>query len=960
MRGQWQSQAITICNIYAPNVRQIHFLSKVLARLFKSPSECLIVGGDFNLAHLVGLDRHVINPTAPQDRAARDSKLFRQLTRRYALFDTWRALHVGDRQYTFFSAPHRMHSRLDYFFVNNATLRITKTAQILPISWSDHAPITLSLEMGVAVRKPSNWQLNNFLLQHVPSRSELETTLKNYFSDNNTPDISLTTLWEAHKAVFRGRCIALSSAMKRNAIATKLQTEKELKILELRLQTSPSISLLKKVVCLRNTLRDLALGQVEKALLRLKQTYYDKGNKAHSLLARKLSERSHMSAPHQIKDRSDTLRTHPQDIAQTFGEFYTTLYNNPEIPHDPLPPDLKERMRHYLEDSGLPRLQRTDLDSLNVPITEEEVIATIKTLPTHKSPGPDGLPYEYYKTFLPILLPYMCKIFNAFFQNTTIPADMQRSFLTLIPKPDKDPSVCASYRPIALLNSDLKIFTKLLSMRLNLILPSLIHKDQVGFVPLRQAGDNTRRIIDLIDVANREGTNALVLGLDAEKAFDSLGWPFLFATLHYMGFRGPFLQAIRHLYTNPSSQVKTPFALSQTFPIANGTRQGCPLSPLLFALCVEPLAATIRKNTNIHGIQVRDREFKLALFADDIILTLTQPRISLPNLQAELDLYRSLSGYKINATKSEALPINIPAQEIQHLQQCFPYHWNDLSLKYLGIQITSSYSTLYRANYPPLLKNIRDLLRKWKTHHISLLGRIASVKMVILPKLLYLFQTLPIPVPSAELQKIQADMIRYIWNYKRHRIPRSVLLASRTDGGLSFPDITKYYQAAQLRALASWFTQRSYNKWTEIEKLWMAPVHPNSMLWNAKAKVDPSQLLGPMLHLNTLWRRLSRAHTLCSERSLLTSFLYNPKMPAGLTHQMSSPWATRNLFHFGHLVHPCNRRLLSFAELQKKFGIPKQAFYGYLQLRHYAQSIAPDLQFSTPTTFEGLILEGST
>lgn len=139
----------------------------------------------------------------------------------------------------------------------------------------------------------------------------------------------------------------------------------------------------------------------------------------------------------------------------------------------------------------------------------------------------------------------------------------------------------------------------------------------------------------------------------------------------------------------------------------------------------------------------------------------------------------------------------------------------------------------------------------------------------------------------------------------------------------------------------------------------MAPVHPNSMLWNAGAKVDSSQLLGPMLHLNTLWRRLSRAHTLCSERSLLTSFLYNPRMPAGLTHQMSSPWATRDLFHFGHLVHPCTRRLLPFAELKKKFGIPKQAFCGYLQIRHYAQSIAPDLQFSTPTTFEGLILEGS-
>lgn len=89
------------------------------------------------------------------------------------------------------------------------------------------------------------------------------------------------------------------------------------------------------------------------------------------------------------------------------------------------------------------------------------------------------------------------------------------------------------------------------------ILPSLIHKDLVGFVPLRKAGDNTRKVIDLIEVANRENSAALLLSLDAEKAFDRLGWPFLFATLRHIGVQGPFMRAIRHLYSNPSSQVSS-------------------------------------------------------------------------------------------------------------------------------------------------------------------------------------------------------------------------------------------------------------------------------------------------------------------------------------------------------------------------------------------------------------------
>lgn len=193
--------------------------------------------------------------------------------------------------------------------------------------------------------------------------------------------------------------------------------------------------------------------------------------------------------------------------------------------------------------------------TLNAQSTDEEIELTIKSLPSHKAPGPDVFPYEYYKTFLPLLLPYLRKLFNAFLQDTPIPLEMQRSFISLIPKPDKDPSLCANYRPIALLNSDLKIFTKLLSNHLNMILPSLIHKDQVGFVPLRQASDNTRRVIDLVEMANREGFASL---LDAEKTFDRLGWPFLFAMLSHMGFQGPFLQAIKYLYSNPSSQVRTP------------------------------------------------------------------------------------------------------------------------------------------------------------------------------------------------------------------------------------------------------------------------------------------------------------------------------------------------------------------------------------------------------------------
>lgn len=165
----------------------------------------------------------------------------------------------------------------------------------------------------------------------------------------------------------------------------------------------------------------------------------------------------------------------------------------------------------------------------------------IKLLPSHKSLGPDGLPYTYYKTFFPSLGSYLLTLFSSLLKGTLPHSQLLNAFITVIPKPGKDSSIPDNYRPIALLNLDYKIFTKILANRLSLmLLSSLIHRDQVGFIPTRHAGDNTRRTIDLIDLLTKTKCSAIVLSLDAQKAFDHLSWPFMFAVLSRYGFLGPF------------------------------------------------------------------------------------------------------------------------------------------------------------------------------------------------------------------------------------------------------------------------------------------------------------------------------------------------------------------------------------------------------------------------------------
>lgn len=156
----------------------------------------------------------------------------------------------------------KSHSRLDYFFVNAPTLRACTGSHIQVIPWSDHAPIKLSLALSPGTFCTCHWRLNDFLLKHDPSRVELEQTLKLYFAENSSTEVSTSSLWEGHKAVFRGQCISLSTALKRNANATRRALLDKLKHLEARLLSSLSLITLREIISVRAGLKDEDLCKI--------------------------------------------------------------------------------------------------------------------------------------------------------------------------------------------------------------------------------------------------------------------------------------------------------------------------------------------------------------------------------------------------------------------------------------------------------------------------------------------------------------------------------------------------------------------------------------------------------------------------------------------------------------------------------------------------------------------------
>lgn len=299
-------------------------------------------------------------------------------------------------------------------------------------------------------------------------------------------------------------------------------------------------------------------------------------------------------------------------------------------------------------------------------------------------------------------------------------SESKNAFIKVLPKPGKDPLYLESYRPISLIDQDLKILSKIMADRSATFLPLLIGPSQVGFIKRRSAVCNIRKVLAVLDrVKNNPPLfgRPILLALNAEKAFDNVKWSWLDQVLDAMGISEHFRTFVKGIYANPTGQIFTQGVTSPSFPLCKGTRQGCPLSPLLFNIALEPLARFLEDSDTYQGIEVGARELKIALFADDVIIFMADPDKDLNKLLAEITAFGVFSGYKINISKSKALQLrpNI-GRQYQNPNQAN----TSLAIKavhdhitYLGIKIGRHSGELYSLNYSPLIEKICADLNCW-------------------------------------------------------------------------------------------------------------------------------------------------------------------------------------------------------------------------------------------------------
>lgn len=338
---------------------------------------------------------------------------------------------------------------------------------------------------------------------------------------------------------------------------------------------------------------------------------------------------------------------------------------------------------------------------------------------------------------------------------------MSQAMISVLLKKNKDPLKCELYRPVSLLGCDYKILTKVLAARTEPVISKIIHPDQTGFVAGRQLSSNLRCLFNVMYTAEDNIEPEIVISLDAHKAFDRIEYFYLFMALEKFGFDPIFCSWIEIIYANPQAMVRTNNIISEPFPLFRGTRQGCPLSPLLCDMAIEPLAIMLRNAAGLGGIHRGMQNHKLSLYADDLLLFLSNPVTSILVALDIIEDFGKVSGYKINLEKSVLFPINKQTRRLSF--QAYPFTIHKDKFTYLGVNVTSKYKDLFNHNFKVTLDKAKLDMERWSSLPLSLAGRINSVKMTVMPQFLYLFQTIPIFIPKSFFKELNKSTSTFTW-----------------------------------------------------------------------------------------------------------------------------------------------------------------------------------------------------
>lgn len=419
--------------------------------------------------------------------------------------------------------------------------------------------------------------------------------------------------------------------------------------------------------------------------------------------------------------------------------------------------------------------------------------------------------------------------------------EINHTLLTLIPKCN-DPSLVSQFRPTALCNVVYKIVTKIITQRLHSIMPSVVAENQSSFISGRSTIDNILSLQETIhsfkQLHGKKGY--MIIKLDLEKAYDRLEWTFVLETLNLLGLPPELIQVISHYLAPTSLRINWNGSCCSTITSTRGLRQGDPLSPYLFVLCLERLGHRIIDSVAA-GDWVPFRfgrgsgpKLSHICFVDDLLLIVEALSDQVRNIKGILQDFSVASGQKVSLPKSQVFfSNNVSSSMALALSQDLGIQCTaDLGV-YLGAPMIHQRASAQ--SYKFILDKMRKKLSGWKATSLSFAGRItlAQASLSNIPG--YVLQSAPIPAAVCdEVEKLCRD---FIWgsmaNCKKcHLVAWDRICKPKEEGGLGFRNLRNLNKAHMMKL--------AWELITCPDKLWVKIVKakygcgPVLCLWSRK------------------------------------------------------------------------------------------------------------------------------
>ena len=412
--------------------------------------------------------------------------------------------------------------------------------------------------------------------------------------------------------------------------------------------------------------------------------------------------------------------------------------------------EIKQRWTQYCSDlyrdhGGGDRVVQ-ELEEITPPTSEEdpqdilfsEIQAAIHSLKKNKSPGSDGITAEMLQAGGEQLARQMHKLCNKVWQEGTIPEEWGKSLLVPIPKKG-DLSNCSNYQTISLINHTGKVLLTVLLNRLKSHLDPYLSEEQAGFRKDRSTIHQILTLRLIAEKAKRQGKKIYNCFIDFQKAFDTIKHKIIWATLESYGVESKMVTLLRQIYEKAQSAVRIGNEYGEWFHTDVGTRQGDPLSPLLFIAYLDRVMDQVRQNTS--GIQIGGMSINNLRFADDIDLI----DEDFSSLQRQIELTKETAeqaGLLLNTNKTKVMVFGDrkPGNSIQVVGETIE---NVEKFEYLGSLLTwdNNCSDEIKRRIGKATGAMASLKHIWGNKKLSLDNKLKVLTTCVFSVLLYASET---------------------------------------------------------------------------------------------------------------------------------------------------------------------------------------------------------------------------